>query len=321
MLEIIIDNRDGNVWNVAEICSGLSWKTSRIGRAGSCEITLIKNAVFQEKNFNYNNGDILSVRHGQHKMFYGYIFSVDSHHDKTVKITAYDQLRYLMANDSGVFEGATATEIIRKFAGDFQLTIGELADTRYKMDLVESDKRLMDIITTALDKTMMADYGLFVLYDDYGQLTLRNTQQMIVNLSVGDSSLLLGYSLKSSIDNDTYNQVKVVQDNENTGRRDVYIERDSANIAKWGLLQLYQVADRNMNQAQIEQAMRNLLLLKNQEERKLRLDALGDIRVRAGCYLNVMIEEFGFNQNVLVDECTHKFDGHVHTMQLEVRGI
>ena len=40
------------------------------------------------------------------------------------------------------------------------------------------------------------------------------------------------YTYEKSIDKDVYNQVKLYRDNEKTGKRDVWIVKDSNNIKK-----------------------------------------------------------------------------------------
>ncbi|WP_439099380.1 XkdQ/YqbQ family protein, partial [Brevibacillus laterosporus] len=57
------------------------------------------------------------------------------------------------------------------------------------------------------------------------------------------------------------------------------------------------------------------------ETKRLSLNAIGDIRVRAGCFVPVSIQRLGINQPFLVDECTHKFDGTEHTMSVELKVI
>ena len=58
MLEILIDNRNGNVWDISEIVSEAKWKTSRIGKPGEFEFTLIKNGG-NIKDFKYEKPELL----------------------------------------------------------------------------------------------------------------------------------------------------------------------------------------------------------------------------------------------------------------------
>ncbi|MBS4172128.1 hypothetical protein [Bacillus sp. FJAT-49736] len=318
--EILIDNKNGNVWNIPS--KDIEWKTSRIGQAGKLTLTIIKNAPDQEKAFQYNNGDVIRFRYKGINVFYGYVFSISTGKDESVKITAYDQLRYLMSNDTYVGKNVTATQVIKKFADDYKLKVGSLTDTSYKIPkLIEDNQMTMDIVCKSLDLTLIATIKNFVLYDDFGSLALKNINDMAVDIIIGDSSLMTDFTYDRSIDDDTFNRVKVYQDNKKTGKREVYIAQDSSNIAKWGRLQLLQKADDKMNSAQINELLNQLIKLKNRERKKLKLTAIGDLKIRAGSFIPVVIKELGIKKYYLVDECTHKWDGVDHTMSLDLKVI
>jgi prophage tail gpP-like protein len=322
MLEILIDNRNGKVWNITSLVPSLTYKTKRIGSASSLDLTFIRGSLFQSASFEVNSGDVITVRSDNLNVFYGYVFEISSGKDESVSIKAYDQIRYLLMNDTYVFKDVTASQIVRQIADDFELKTGLLADTEYKIPkMVEDNQKLLDIICKALDLTLIHKGGNFMLFDDFGKLSVRNIQDMKVDFVIGDYSLLYDYGLKRSIDGDTYNKIKIYQDNKETGKRDIHIEQDSANMAKWGRLQLYKQADEKMNEAQIREQLSQLMTLKNRESRSISIDAIGDLRVRAGSYVPVIIEELDINQYFLVDECTHKFDADSHTMKLELRVI
>lgn len=322
MMEILLDNRNGKVWNITSIVPSVTYKTKRIGAASSLDLTLIKGAPYQHEAFTVNNGDVIRVRKDSSDVFYGYVFEFSMGKDESVTIKAYDQIRYLLGNDTYVFKNMTATQMVRKIADDSGLMTGTLAETGYSIpSMIEDNKKLLDIMCKALDLTLINGYGNFMLLDDFGKLSLRNIEDMRLDIVIGDWSLMYDYGYKRTIDSDTFNRVKLFKDNKETGKRDIYISQDSANIAKWGRLQLYQQADENMNSAQIDELLDQLMKLKNREQRSISIEALGDIRVRAGCYVPILIEEQGINQYFLVDECTHKFDADTHTMNLELRVI
>lgn len=319
MIEIMLDDRAGKLWNISQLVTDMSWKTSRKGKAGTLDLTFLKGSVNQARDFTCAPGNILRVRVKGVNLFYGYIFSIDSSNQETVKIAAYDQIRYLMYKDVSAFENATATEIIKGIAEQFNIKVGELADTVHRIPrMLEDNKQLIDTIMKALDETLTATEETFILYDDFGSLTLRNAKDMIVAHSVGEGSQLIGYSYKISIDSDTYNYMKFVQDNKKSGKRDVYVLKDSENIAKWGQLQLYRIVDEKMNKAQIEELMENVMRMKNRETRTLSVDAIGNLSVRAGCYVHIYIEELEMSQLFIVNECTHDFGGREHKMKLQL---
>ena len=82
-------------------------------------------------------------------------------------------------------------------------------------------------------------------------LALQRPEDMISPVVIGERSLLTEYEYKTDIDEQTYNSVKLARPNEDTGRWEVVIAEDSANIGQWGLLQLYQTVDEDVNDAQM----------------------------------------------------------------------
>lgn len=319
MLEMLLDNKNGNVWDISEIVTDITYKTTRMGKPSSLSFTLIKSL---NTDLSYNNGDIVRLRYNDENVFYGYIFIIDGGKDEDVKITCYDQIRYLLNSDTYVFANKKASEIITQIANDFNLNIGTIEDTGYLIPtMIEDGQKLLDIIDKALTLTLINSNGNYVFYDDFGYLTLRNIDNLILPFYIGDDSLMYDYKSKRSIDNDSYNRIKLYKDNKETGKREIYINQDSANISGWGLLQLYESVDENMNQAQINQLATQLLQLKNRESKSLKLDCIGDIRARSGFYIPVVIEAYGINQPFLVNTCTHKISGGEHTMTLDLKVI
>ncbi|WP_328802032.1 hypothetical protein T3H97_06380 [Paenibacillus sp. LX16] len=318
-MEILLDNKNGRVWDVSQIVSDATWTTKRIGAASSFEFTMIKGGIYQDPSFVINNGDVIRVRDGDWNIFYGYVFEINESRDESVKVKCYDQIRYLMSNDTYVFKGIKASDVVRRIADDFGLKTGTLQDTGYVIPvMIEDNKKLLDTIWKALDLTLIHSGQNFIFFDDFGKLMVRRLSELKVNIGIGDESLMTDFEYTRSIDTDTYTKIKIVQNNKKTGKRDVYIAQDSANSARWGQLQLYQVADEKQNAAQINQLLSQLAQLKNRETRSLSLTAIGVPGIRAGSFIPVVIEELGLSQYFCVDECSHSFEGAVHTMKLKL---
>ncbi len=253
MFEAVIDNLNGTLWDVSELCSEITWKTSRIGKPSSMDVTFIKNGLYQANDFTYANGNIFQVKVDGQGFFWGRVFEVDSGRDEAVKLRAYDQLRYLNEVDTYVQKNIRADQVIMDQCSAVGLTVVTLANTQFVIPKVMEDgQKRMDICCRALDNTLMATGHTFVLYDDYGSVMLRDVNDMVIDLILGDESLVFDYRIKRSIDEDTYNRVKLVQDNKTTGKREAYIAQDSESMAKWGRLQYYQKVDDKLNPAQIE---------------------------------------------------------------------
>lgn len=315
-VDIIIRNGyKGNRNMHPAVKGGITWETSRAGSPGVLKFTCIKDAQLK-----ISEGYPVKMMVGKKTIFFGYIFSLS--HDKGVEIqvTAYDQLRYLKNKDSYMYKGKRADQVVRMLAKDFRLTVGSLANTKYVISKrMEDDKTLFDIIQNALDETLTKTKKLYVLYDDCGKLVLKNSANMKINLLI-DGDTGENYSYSSSIDGDTYNQIKITYDNEKKGVREVYIEKDSKHINEWGLLQYYESVD---NKRGIKDKVKALLQLYNTKTKNLSIKgAFGNVCVRAGTSVGVQLKLYdtSVKSYMLVEKAVHKFDNGIHTMDLTLRG-
>lgn len=313
MISIVIANKT-ECFEPA-VLDGISWSLERQGSPGKLTLTALQDgaAFFEE-------GNTVTLYEDGACLFRGFLFERKPEKDGAVGIMAYDQLRYLKNKDTYVYEDKTATEVIRMIAGDFNLDVGELADTQYKIAArSEPDKTLFDIILTALDLTMAATKQMYTFYDDQGKLTLKNLENMKVDTMIR-ADTAEDYTYTSSIDGDTYNQVKVSIDNEETGKRDIYMVKSSENINEWGILQYYHKAEKGENgQALADQYLSRY----NHKTKKLSVkNALGDSRVRPGCLIPVLLDLGGMSVNhyMLVEKASHNWKGNYHTMDLTLRG-
>lgn len=259
------------------------------------------------------------------RMFKGYIFTIERNHDGEVSYTAYDQLRYLKANASYTFENMTLSQIIRQIAADFGLTVGVLEDPGYIFPcLIKENESCLDIIYDALYQTIIQTGRIFNFYDNAGALTLTEAKNMFVSTKLGDGSLVTDYTYKRDIDSDTYNRIKLVRPNQETGRTDVYLYEDAETIAKWGLLQYYDEVDENMNEAQIDELCQMYLKYYNRVVQTISIDSIGVAGVRAGVILPVSISavnDLSATRLLLTEKITHKFEADDHTMSVEVKNF
>ncbi|MFT8350077.1 hypothetical protein [Clostridium saccharoperbutylacetonicum] len=321
-INLIIDDKNGNVFDISELVEEVTWKTKRKGSPSSLDIKLL-----EDSQVKISNGHIISFKVDGTNVFYGYVFKNSGDDSPEIKITAYDQIKYLMYNDVCVGVNKKASEIITGIFEKLQLKMGTIEDTGYVIPtFVEDDKKYLDIIYSALDKTIVSNTKMFVLYDDYGYLNLRDINNMKQEIVIADDSNLGNYDWESSIE-ESYNCIKFVRDNEETKGRDVYIGQDSQNIANWGKLQLFKKVDSKLNKAQIEEMVMGNLKLKNKETKKLKLkDVLGtetnlDLKLRGGAGVYVIIKKRNIAQYYLIEEATHKFSKNEHTMDFDLKVV
>lgn len=312
-VELLIQN--GSKVYIPVVEEGIIWTTERKGTPGQLTFNVVKDDLV-----NFTEGNAVRLRVDNKNIFYGFIFIKKRDKDGIIKVTAYDQIRYLKNKDTYVYTNKRADEFIRMVASDFNLNVGTLENTGYKIaSRVEDNVALIDMIQNSLDLTLMNKKEMFVLYDDFGKLTLKSIQSMRLNLLI-DEETGENYSYTSSIDSDTYNKIKLVYDNEKSGKRDIYIAQDSNNMNNWGILQYFDTLKEGENGKAKADA---LLSLYNKKTRNLTIqNAFGDTRVRAGSMVVVQLNlgDVKLNNLMLIEKCKHKFNLDEHFMDLTLRG-
>lgn len=268
----------------------------------------------------FSNGSVIRFKYNNVGMFFGYVFKKQRKDANTISVTAYDQLRYLKAKDSMTLSGLNIAGIIKKIANTYGLEIGYLEVSDILPDRVEDNKTLLDIIYNAISENLKISGDKYCFYDNFGKLALEDIYNMRTNILIGDASNCIGYDFTQSIDDDTYNQIKLVSDNKDTKKREVYIAKDTSTIAKWGLLQYYEKIGNNMNYSQIVDKANTLLKTKNREQLKLKLDSIGIETIKAGSGVFVKLQDINdvnINNFFVVSKATHTFD-KAYTMSLEL---
>ena len=314
-MELFVET-GGKIMDITELVKELSWTDPLNDGAGYLEFsyTLDESVGLIERGARVR----LSDNDQTSGIFYGICFKVTANQNKIVTVKAYDRLRYLKAKDTIVTEGDTLNTLVKKAAAFFEFPLGENTKTGYGLpDAVNTDKTWLDIIYTAISDTLIGTKNYYCLRDEYGELCLRDMADLQLPIVLGDDSLVYGYDYSASIDDEFYNQIKLVSANESTGKADVYLVADSNSIERYGLLQYYEVLDNNTNKASAKSKADNLLRLYNREVESLTLSCLGNIAVRAGCSIYGDIADIKLERRLIVKKVTHKFLP-VYTMSVEV---
>ena len=281
----------------------------------------IKFSVLKDDGLNFREGNPVRFVVGGENIFYGYIFSKSRKDNTTIDVTAYDQLRYFKNKDSYIYENKKYSELLKMIAEDYLLKLGSIADTGYVIPQRVEDGTLFDILGNASDITTIRTGKIFVLYDDFGEITLKNVTDMQTDIFI-DETQLKGFDYKTSIDKDVYNRVKLAKDNDETGEREFYVFNDAKNQAEWGLLQYYDKLDDNSGDINLRGQM--LLRHYNVKSRSLKLSGVfGSTAVRGGSsvLVNLDIGDMVLSNRMLVEKAVHKFSGGHHFMDLTVSGI
>lgn len=312
-VELFIQHNSTIQFPVVE--EGARLTLERKGTPGKLEFTVVKGP-----GLNFAEGDPVKLTVNETAMFYGFVFKKKRDKGGTIDVVAYDQLRYLKNKDTITEEGLKASDLLKRIATDFRLNLGTVEDTGYTLEtIVEENQTLFDMIQSALDETLMNTKQLYVLYDDAGKLTLKNINTMKLNLLI-DEETGENFSYESSIDEQTYNKIKLAYNDEKTGKRELFIAQDGAKMNQWGVLQYFEEVQTKTGASVKADA---LLKLYDQKTRKLTIqNAFGDVRVRAGSAVVVALNlgDIVTNNYMVVNKVTHTFRGDEHMMELDLIG-
>jgi hypothetical protein len=312
--EVTIVIGTGTEAYIPVLLDGVLWTTDCKGTPGRLDFKLLNTP-----DLDIEEGNHVRLKIGDRDLFYGFVFLMSCDGD-IVNITAYDQLRYLKNKDTIIYKNMKADGLIKMIGEQFKLRVGELSDTGFVIaKRIEDDQTLIDMIKTALDITLRNTGKLFVLYDDFGKIALKNIEEMQLDILIDEESAS-SFSFKSSIDSGTYNQIKLARSNEKTGKRDIYIAKDSEKQNAWGILQYYGKLQEGENGSAKADALLKLYNKKNKSYSVKK--AFGDLSVRGGSsvivYLDIGIAKL--EVRMVVDRVRHSFSNGEHFMDMDLRG-
>ncbi len=177
-VELLIGNVEGTKTYQPAVQEGIEWSTERKNTPGKLVFKVIKDDILD-----FSEGSPVRMRVDGDNIFFGFVFKQQRSKDGIITVTAYDQLRYLKNKDTKVYEDKTATQFIQMVADEYALTAGTLEDTKYIIESrVEENTSLFEMIANALDLTLTNTKQMYVLFDDFGSLTLKSLASMDVGV-------------------------------------------------------------------------------------------------------------------------------------------
>lgn len=314
-------SRNQQKYDITDIVSGPKWTTGLNSQPGIFEFSMEIDSVVYLRD-----GDTIELVIDGKNVFKGKVFNRKKSKQKLWKIVAYDSKRYLQNQDTIVFGVNKLSDRFNNICQIQGIPHKVLDANGYQLaSKVEDNESYFSMLEAAIAEVRENNNARFGIRDNFGTLELFDLNRGITKLVVGDKSLLTDYAYEASID-DSYNVVKVIKEDSETKKRQIYTASNSALIDRWGKLQMVEkVTDSDINAAQLKQRATDLLSANAKEVRTLSLDAVGSFPLEAGNSFTLDIAElrgegFGSDTLALITKCVHNFDT-AHTMSLEVEVI
>ncbi|MBR1810263.1 MAG: hypothetical protein IJ766_01265 [Clostridia bacterium] len=260
------------------------------------------------------NGSPVALRFCGEPVFYGYVFSVVRKPNGLTAVTCYDQLRYLKNRDSFVFTGTYAA-LLKTIAAKYGLRLGTVENTGYVIQRKIYENTLLDILADAASITREQTGKTYIIYDDFGSLTLKSADGMATGVFLDPDNVRL-LRERRSIDQGVYNRIVLARDDTATGVRSLYAANDMQRQLQWGILQYYAKDGDSVSPLQ---TAKNLLSLYDREDVTVEaLGCAGNVSVRGGS-LVMLSQDGGAYRSARCVSAAHTFAGGVHLMDLKLK--
>ncbi|MFK4781362.1 XkdQ/YqbQ family protein [Lactococcus petauri] len=306
-------------YDVRELISGkVDWESDIDFSAGTLSFSL---DISQTPEFYPQNGDIVRFKWDGVQAFYGRIFKVDTDEKEQYNCVAYDNLRYLKSEGTVIFPVSTVAERYSRIMQICNLPFYPTEDTRYKLDSEVCDgQTYFSMLQSGIEETNKnTKDGQYFLRTVWDKIQLFTTRIATSTLVIEANGLLSGWAYQSSAEN-LYNIVQVVKDTtdseEKDEKRKTFTTKEASaqdSITRYGKLSKIEKADKDMNDAQMQNKANQLLKELSKEETTLKLSSLGAFHdgmfIRAGDRFWVKIDNILVKERIYQSKkITHHFD-------------
>ena len=313
-LEVFYEEREANEQYKLAVIDNCT-----LAHSADLKPSIFKFSVIDDNSLTFHEGAAILVKDHGKPIFKGYIFSHEKDESGIIKVVAYDQLRYFGYQDTYLYENQSAGDILNYWAKYFKLKTGVVETNSYRIiTRDEWGKSITEMLKWAIEQTLRKTGQILVLYDDAGEINLRHASDLHFTDYHIKMQSTASFKITHSIDDDSYNHIKLLYKNEDTGKLETFQAIDANNVGKWGRLQYYEeVQDQKRAQAYAEQMLRSKNIIRNTFSIK-EVPAVSAGHLRAGMSVTVTALDGSIAAPLRVLAITHTWVKGRHLMDMNL---
>ncbi len=266
MLKLFIKNTD-----VTEYVQTVNWS----GDYQQCSRTLKFELLSYNKDKNIpilpcDLGDSVTLIQDSNTLFNGYVFNRQKDtNNSIIDITCYDRGFYLKKIEATYkFENTTPESITRRVCSDYNIPIGNIANTNIKVSRNFVGTNLYNIIQTVYTLASNVNGQKYIVRFEGSNLSVVKKKVSDTTLVIESGVNLMSASVSESIE-DMINQVVIYDENDKL----INTQKDDNLIKLYGLMQSYLKDNKNENTI----AKAKKMIEDNGVSQKITIENLGNI--------------------------------------------
>jgi hypothetical protein len=305
----------GQTVNISGYVQSINWKGAKNTAPRTIDVSIVNTDRGLHEKLDIQEGQILLFKWKGEELFQGVVFSQSKSKSVSQSIKAYDQMIYTVKNkNSYVFTNKTASEIIQRLCGDFQIPMGEIKDTDYRIpSLVVDGETLYDIAYKAIYVTFKQTGNRFYFGSDQGKVYLTEKKDTVRRWVIEDGVNLLDFSYESSIEDSATSVVMVAGEE----KQAITISKTDNELTKsFGVIQHFEKVTDKLNRAQLQERVDKAMADRGKIQKKFSIDAFGIPAVITGTAIHVVSKDLGIAKGYYVEDDSHTFKGNSRTMSI-----
>lgn len=258
-------------------------------------------------------------------IFSGIIISYDRSSMSHYTYKAYDYGFYLNKSEAMIqFNNTSVSAAITKLCNENSIPVGAITNISTNVSKIYNGDKISDIIKDLLKlgtnelgtkyRLEVRDNKLYI--EKYEDLVITAYYKPARNVGGFNPANIPGAFTSTYSIEDMATRVLIISSSEKNATIRATAE-DSSNISKYGLLTKVEKLDDKNNSQAVNIAKVKLKEL-NKVKRSFKITLFGDDKVRAGRMLVFNQPEINLVGAFLVKNCTHKYNGRSHVMELDL---